>query len=343
MKMNMKHLNRSTNMVMALVGMVLLAGCGKPHDAASLPGEDSGGYAVVSRFQTPGYANDVVVVDDLAYLAEGEGGLLVVDVSDRQNPEIVSVTTENVRGYSVKIEVKDSVAYIAAGSFGVTVVHVGDPYNPFVTVSNTSMKPARSLHIMGDVLFTAVSEVGVSIADISYPTQPDPRGGIHTVGYAQDVVTTSDSAYALAACGEMGLSMYNIADFQNGFGEYPQAGWCDTPGYAVDIEIDDDKKLAYLACGTAGMQIIDYSDTTDIHIVGFVDQGGYIKELTRDGEMIYMTAELSGFQAVDVSDPTAPELVGQIDTEFALGITHAGNYIYIADETEGLIVIRKPQ
>lgn len=326
-----------------IMGMLIFSGCGKPHQAASIDdGKTTGGYTVISRFQTPGYANDLFVKDNMAYMAQGEGGLVIVDIADRQNPEIVSITIDNVRGYSSKITMGDSLVYIAAGSFGVTVVNVIDPYHPEVTDYNTSMKPAKNVHIMGKYLFTAISEQGVSIAELSFPSHPDDRGRFTPAGYTQSVVTTSDSVFAIAACGEMGLSLFDISFMDGGFGDYPMVGWCDTPGYANDVDINDEESVAFLACGLSGLQIIDYSDTLDVHLIGSLDEGWYAKEIMWEDDLVYMTVELGGLQIIDVSDPTAPYLVGEIETEYALGVHADEDYVYVADEKEGLIIIQKP-
>ena len=341
-----KHMKKAHSFFWFLAGIVILAGCGKPHEAEHLGNGDSdetGGFKIVKVFQTPGYAQDLVKRDHYLYMAQGEGGLLVVDVADPENPQIVSITTDNVRGYSTKIEVKDSVAYLAAGSFGVTVINILDPNEPFTTVWNLNMKPAKNIHIMGDDLVTAVSEQGVNIASISIPTQPEVRAGLSTTGYAMDVANTNDTAYMLVATGEMGLAMYDISDFQQGYGVYPNVGWCDTPGYAEDVELVDEKSLAYVACGTAGLQIINYADTNNVHIVGSYDASGYAKELVVKNNFVYMTTELSGVQIFDVADETNPMLMGVVDTEFALGIDVDDAYIYVADEDEGLIIIAIPE
>jgi hypothetical protein len=338
MKMKMRNY-----FIALLSGVYMLAGCAKPNDPESLvPVDISGGYKIVSTIATPGYAQDVVNSDTLLYMAQGEGGLLVVSVKDPAHPGIVSITTDNVRGYSSKVELKDSVAYLAAGTFGITVINAADPSAPFVTVSNLSMKPARSICCFGNYMFAAASEQGVKIAEISNPTQPDIRGGVLTSGYAYDIAITPDSLLMLVACGEMGLSVYDITLFMNGFGLYPQVGWCDTPGYAESLVISGDARLAYMACGTGGLQILDFSDTTDIHIVGSYPTGGYAKELIYDQGKIFITAEKLGVQMIDVSNVASPALIGQVDTEFALGIDTDGEYIYIADEVEGLIIISIP-
>lgn len=329
--------------ILFISGLFLLVSCGKPTDPESLkPGDISGGYKIVTILPTPGYAQDVLKKDNLLYIAQGEGGLLIVNVVDPEHPQIVSQATDGVRGYSSKIAMKDSAVYLAAGTFGVSVVNVGNPDSPYVTVSNLGMKPARDFHILGNFIFAAVSEQGINIADISYPTQPDIRGSISTTGYAYGLTTSADSNYLFAACGEMGMSIYNISNFQEGYGAYPQVGWCDAPGDAEAISIVDDKKIAFLACGTSGLQIFDYSDTSNIFIAGSYDSIGYAKDLIYKNGLIFMTTEIYGLQIIDVSDVTKPFLVGMVKTAFALGLEIDDKYIYLADETEGLIIISIP-
>lgn len=322
-------------------GLILLSGCGKPNDPESLKPGDAG-YKVVSRIYTSGFSNDVLLDDSLLYIAQGEGGLVIYNIEDPFYPEFISLTTEGLRGYAGKIAKKDSAVYLAANTFGINVVDVRDPDTPVVTITNLGIKPARSFHVLGNYLFTAISEQGVGIAEISYPTQPDVRGQFPTTGYAYGLTTSADSNYLFVAGGEMGLSIYNISNFQDGFGIYPQTGWCDTPGDAEAIIIDDSKKLAFMACGSAGLQILDYADTANIFIAGTFDSAGYAKDLLYAGNMVYLSAELGGFQIIDVSDHTSPKLLGAIETKFALGLEMNDDFIFVADEDEGVLVISKP-
>ncbi|OQX75329.1 MAG: hypothetical protein B6D64_11855 [Bacteroidetes bacterium 4484_276] len=330
--------------VLLLIGSTILWGCGKPTTPDSIEPEDlSGGYKIVAEFHTPGYSQDVIKKDNLLYMAQGEGGLLILDITDPTDPQTVSATVEGVRGYSAKIDMKDSVVYLAAGGFGVTVVDVSDPYEPVVTFSNLPMKPSKSFYIMGDYLFTAISEQGVYIADISYPTQPDPRGKTEAPGYARGISVTNDSALMLVACGEVGLSIFDISEFDDGWGVFPLVSWTDTPGYAESIALVDGASLAFLACGTAGLQIIDYSDTLNVHIVGSYDTPGFARDIIYKDNKVYMAAGLGGFQVLDVSDVANPKLIGIVETEYALGLDIDDDYIYVADEETGLIVISIPK
>jgi len=335
----MKSMNKFLSITM--VGIFLIAGCGKPHDPETITPDDvSGGYKIMSRHTTAGSAQDVFVRDTVVFIAQGEGGLMVVDVKQKSKPKTVSILTQNVRGYSTRIVASDSILYIAAGTFGVTAIDVGNPYEPFVTVSNLNMKPARNLYVLGEYLFVAVSETGVKIADISYPSQPDIRGGISTAGYSYGVTTTSDTSKLLVANGEMGLSIFDITDFQFGFGDYPLAGWCDTPGYAESVVVSDKDDVAFLACGNAGLQIIDFSDSLNVRIVGSFYNSGYAKALIYRNDRIYLAARRGGLQIIDVADVTKPKLIGKVNTEGAMGLDEKEGTIYVADEVEGLIVIQ---
>lgn len=324
-----------------MFGLFLVISCGKPTDPESLnPGD--GGYKIVNRFPTTGYAQDIIIKDSLAYIAQGEGGLTIINLADPKNPQTLSVTSEDVLGYSTKIAMKDSVVFLASGS-GVTVLNVIDPYQPVVTLRNSALEHARNFQIMGSYLFIALSKQGVNISEISYPTQPEFRGEIKVPGYSQGSAVTPDSAFLLVACGEMGLSIFDISNFQEGYGIYPLVGWCDTPGYANDVIIKDNESLAYMACGTAGLQIVDFSDTSNVHIIGSYDGSGFAKELMYKNQRIYMTSQKGGLQIIDVADVTNPDLLGLIETEYAQGLDIDDNYIYVTDEIEGLIIISFPE
>ena len=330
-----------------LISILFVYGCAKPTNPESLviptKPDESGGYTIVNKFVTNGFAQDVMKKGNLLYITQGQGGLVIVDVSDPKTPVVVSTTTDGVRGYSTKISMKDSAVYIAAGSFGVTVIDAGIPSHPIVSISNTSMKPAINLHIMGDYLFTATSETGVKIANIYDVLHPDTRGSIDEVnGYANDVCTYLDSTLLLVACGEMGLQVFDISNFAEGYGPYPLIGGCDTKGLAESIALSNTAPIAFMACGTAGLQIINFADTSHIFVTGSYSCGGYAKELIYENNKVYMTTELRGLQIFDVSDVNNPKLIGVIKTEYALGIDIDEKYIYITDEKEGLIIIAKP-
>lgn len=323
-----------------LVGSLFIMSCGKPHDPESI-NSDMGGYKKVSSFVTAGNAQDVVFKDQKVFIAEGEVGLMIVDVSNPASPQKVSIVSEGARGYSTRVQIKDSVVYLAAGSFGVTAINVADPYNPSVAVNNVGAKPARNIHIMDDYMVVAISELGVVFADLSNPAYPDIRGDISTTpGYAMGVTSTSDKSKLLVATGEYGLVIYDISVFEEGYGEYPMIGSFYTPGYAESVAVSENNKIAFMACGNEGLQILDFSNPEKIKVVGSFYHSGYAKALIYKNNRVYIAARKGGLQIVDVNDVTKPVLIGRVGTEGAFGLDVSGDYIYIADEIAGLIIVK---
>lgn len=323
-----------------LVSLLLLS-CGTPIDPESIDGDD-GGYKIVSRFTTAGYSQDVVIDNTLAFVAQGEGGLMIISISDPNKPTAITTVNEGMKGYAYKIARKDSVLYIASGGFGVSVVNAADPQNPQITATNLALKPASNFHIMGNFLFTTVAEYGVQISEISYATQPDIRGGTNTPGFAQGTCASADSNYLLVACGEMGLAVFDISELQSGWGNYLMVGGVDIPEYTEDVVSHPTLPYAYIACGTAGLTIVDFSDPANVKIVGSYDTGGYAKEILYKDGKVFMTTGSRGLKIFNVTSVSSPVLIGTVKTEYAKGLDMNDNYIYVADEVEGLITISIP-
>lgn len=321
--------------------LMFLLSCGTPNEPESIMGGD-GGYKIVSKFTTSGYAQDVVVSDTIAYVTQGEGGLMIINISNRNAPKELSSVIQNLKGYSYKVAVKDSVVYISAGAFGVSVVDAFDPLNPIITATNLALKPARGFDIRDNFLFTAVGEYGFKVSDISYPTQPDIRGETSAPGFAQAVCVSPDRNYLLVACGEMGFSLFNISELQSGWGTYPMTGWVDTPGYAEDVVSHPDLPYAFMACGTGGFFIVDYSDSANVKVIGGYSTGGYAKEVVYKDNKAYVTTGQRGLQIFDVSNITTPIRIGTVQTKLAKGLAVDDKYVYVADEQEGLVIIAFP-
>ncbi len=336
--------------ILPYICCVLALSCAKPTDPESLtPG--SGGYAVVAKLRLPAYAEDIDVNDTLAYIAQGEGGVAVVSVADRARPRLLGTCEDNqLRGYSYKLARKDSIVILAAGGFGINTVNVANPLAPSFVQHFGGANSVGDVIVFGKWLIEGKGEDGVRFADLDeygFPGYVSYKGRLFSPGYARGMTVTRDSAL-LVSSGEMGLTVYDLRDIETypaGPGYYDErkdyASWIDLPGYAVHVAVMGDRRIAFVACGTAGVHVVDFSDTT-LRVIGGYSTGGYAKEVAYSNGRLYVTTELRGLQILSVENPAAPGLIGVIDTEYALGVTVDQHYVYVTDETEGLIVIAIP-
>ncbi len=74
-------------------------------------------------------AYDVIVVENLAYVAAKRSGLQIVDVSDPEHPDIIGYWDDNP-GSARGVAVSGDYAYVADDSSGLRVVSVADPEHP---------------------------------------------------------------------------------------------------------------------------------------------------------------------------------------------------------------------
>ena len=62
--------------------LIIFAGCGERNS----PIINGGYFQLVSEIQTPGFARDVYVANDTAYVADNLSGIAVIDIRDASDP-----------------------------------------------------------------------------------------------------------------------------------------------------------------------------------------------------------------------------------------------------------------
>ena len=83
------------------------------------------------------------VVGELAYVAAGDLGLQVVDVSDPLSPVVLGVL--ETPGEAKDVVVREDRAYLAVGDAGLVVADITDPASPsFIASVDTPATPSRS-------------------------------------------------------------------------------------------------------------------------------------------------------------------------------------------------------
>ncbi|MDY7093754.1 MAG: Ig-like domain-containing protein [Acidobacteriota bacterium] len=177
----------------------------------------------LSFLRLPGFANALTLGppgDSHVYVAAGQAGLVVVNVSDPSAPFIVDtmglpapaygiavsagraylaasnrliiVDITNpaapavlgiapVFGTATDVTVKDGIAYVAAGIRGLRNYDVSNPASPLLLGSTGTPGRARGVEVTDDGLaVVADSSAGVHIIDVTDPADPEILGSTHT-------------------------------------------------------------------------------------------------------------------------------------------------------------------
>ncbi|PCJ99240.1 MAG: hypothetical protein COA42_24210, partial [Alteromonadaceae bacterium] len=124
---------------------------------------DSGGFYIIDHSAAQGFvlrgslpvpASRVQSDGDYAYLASWEGGMVVVDIRQPQNPEILSRVTD--LGVVRDVALSGNTVYMAMGDQGVITVDVTDKRQPIVTAGMESIGTSFAEAVFADA-FSALA------------------------------------------------------------------------------------------------------------------------------------------------------------------------------------------
>jgi hypothetical protein len=345
---------------------------GVPPDGGVLGANSTYGPNAIGAYTILGWNRGVVVHDDQAFVTNAypdstatARSLVVLDVSDRANPSLVSQIDLPGTGYPYKLDVADvgagAYAFVAKGTDGVLIYDVTDvtAVSPPVLVATvTDALDARDVVVQDDVAYVADFVKDIIAFSVSNPSDPGYMWFRNCPGngYGIDV----DNGYAYLAALTGGL---HIVDLGPDSFQFTRTG-IDLPPNSTcyDLAVCDDR--AYVADGSHGMRIVDIDpqSATYLNILGSCATPGStvpvspLNDLANPafdylhsnfgiavrGDYAFMADCDAGLQIIDIDPDHAgyDTIVGSIDLPGqAWDIALAGDYGYVAAGTNGLHVV----
>jgi hypothetical protein len=165
-------------------------------------------------------ASGVFVKDKLAYLADGTGGLKIIDVS---NPAAPSLLGEyHIKGWAANIFISGNYAYLAesmsSGRYtesggGFKIFDISMPSAPVLVgeMPTEIIKTASDVYVNGAYAYVAESRGDLNIIDVSVPSAPSLVGNYQGTGYPHITGIDHSGNYVYLASGSTGLQMIDIS------------------------------------------------------------------------------------------------------------------------------------
>jgi len=300
------------------------------------------GPPIVANLPLPGWASDVAISGDLAYVACQDGGLQIVDISNPVSPTLIGSL---VTGTKVA-RVKPFDHYVLMSENGLTldVVDVQNPSNPVVV---------GSIKLPGSIQEIAVKDGYAYVADYSNWLTPPPRspGGLRVVDVSDPtnprLVARSESPEGLRTgliSGDYFFAVSNkrigIVDISTPTVPSIVGQWepSDPPIWNAALSGD----YLYVTLDDYKLLVLDISDPVHPREVNsiFINARGRI---TLAGDLL-ITAHRGLYQQaidiVDISAPSFPRLIGGAHWRSApSGLAISGKHLFLADWSAGLTVI----
>ncbi|MBF9017093.1 MULTISPECIES: hypothetical protein [unclassified Oceanispirochaeta] len=266
----------------------------------------------------------ISVQGDYAYIAAGDGGFHIMDISIPQKPESIGFLDQK----GVKdVYLGEEYVYLASGDEGFQVVNIEEPTRPYTVMSRVT-PGALSVAGRDNFVFLADSQLGLQIFDISDRQNPQRLSTMRDLKITQ--LDLQDS-YLYGAMGDDGMVLVDISNpysprLVNTIDEFP----------VHDILVKDG--LIYLACGSEGMIIYEKRSESEWNELSrFASRDARMIRLWEDYAMI--ADGKGGMKAVDVSRPEDPRNFGIFGGTEVKALAMADDYALLAD-IGGLKVVR---
>ncbi len=284
----------------------------------------------------PGLVEGLALGGNYAYIANGDGGLRVIDISNPANP--TEVGAQDLQQNALDVAVSGRYAYVATdggAGFGPGSLRVIDISNPAAPVEQGfSITPgsARGVAVAGSYAYVAEGYSGLRVISVVNPAAPAEIGAYDTAGYAYDVAVLG--SYAYIADSGAGLSIFDV-----GNPAVPAlVASYDTPGTARGIAVDGN--IAYVADGTAGLRLIDVMNPAAPLEVGASSAPADARGIVVSGPYAYVVDQAGALLEILVNHPpTLFHLTGYSTPGAALDVALAGSNAYVVGGSSGLRVI----
>lgn len=277
-------------------------------------------------FDTPGNATAAAVFGNVAYIADGTGGLQLVNLSNLDN--LVSLGSYAPTGIVFGVCLQTNFLYLALGTNGIAILDVTQPMQPAFVGAFDTPGTARNLDVANGRLFVADGEAGMRILNLTIPAIPTSLGFLATTGNTRDVRVSGNLAFIADEIGGLRIATITNPAAPLVIGSYISAG------QANAVRLVGNR--AYVANGTAGLLILDVQDPTlPVPLGTYPTTNATALDLV--GNIVVLADGPNGYLILDVSNPANVVLVGNLATGTAAnGSLVVGNLAFLSSGTNGL-------
>ncbi|MGD8752558.1 MAG: hypothetical protein PVG14_14105 [Anaerolineales bacterium] len=305
-------------------------------------------------FDTPGQPNDLELLGDFIFVADGDTGVRIINIGNPSRPyEMGSIDTP---GDAVGLDVVGEYLYIADSGEGMRIVNISNPISPVEVGGYNSPGDARTVAVVElfdesvpeqtgtdeaaievtdasqRIAYIADGSSGLHLLDVSDPGNPVLLGSYNDAEFVQDVSVVGERVFlATRQQGLLLVDTSNPADIK-------LLAVHDTPGLARRLFLGGN--LIFVADGNRGLRIVELVDPVALNEIGFFDAPSRVASVTIVGDYAYLVDGTKGFWIADLSDPISHSYVGYHETPGEpTNLIVVENFAYISSGSAGLYVV----
>ncbi len=312
-------------------------------------------YSIIGQYDDNyGLPNEIIFQDNTAFIASNDG-LLIIDVSDANSPELLGFY--NSLGVVNDVVLNDGFAFLATSNIGIEVINITDLSTPFQQYFCSINENLQAIYIEQNLAYLACETVDliiVNIADLSnmyklgtfddpVDNPFDPFLGIN--GRAQDVFVRDN--VAIVADGEDGLNIIDVLDPNNPILITKSGNSSNT----YDFQIVDN--FLYATRYEKGFSIFNISDVTSPNCTStyyYDAHYNYPTDLFVVEDIVYIAHKgrnytiiddaIGGLEMVNITNPFNPVHIDKIFLYKNILLVSVYNGVaYLYEEDKSIIIV----
>lgn len=285
----------------------------------------------VSTFNTSGTAFGIFLANHFVYVADGDNGLVIIDISAPAIPRLRG--TIKTGGPAHGVLVAGSYAYVAIYQVGLEVINIANPDHPFSVMILPTAGYTKNLAIEGVMLYASNYQNGVLLVDINDPIHSHVRGVYSDNDMLiKDIAPFGDVAFVADA--GRGLIVLDVSD--------PSKPTLITTkkinGSAMGITRVG--SMLFVANDAAGIAVFDAHNPHMPILVATYPTAGFVKGVVplNSGSLLAVASFYKDIALLlDISDPRNPRTVSAYHSPGqAHRVAVSGAYMAIANDKDGI-------
>lgn len=273
----------------------------------------------------------VQVHDNVAYVANLEAGLTVMDVTDKTNP--IQLVTIPTGGWAKDVLLSPDANYLYVADFdsGLNVFSLADPRNPIRirTVPTVPNYCCHSLDIRDGVLYATIYNYGLNVFDLSDPANPQLtwHDTDNIVPDLREMDLSADGQYAYAVSTEVGIRVYSVISPDSLILQYT------TRVVENPFDIVVKGNYAYVVDDEKGLFVLNVQNPGYIFKLDSLPAQSQAASVTFiDDTHLLMSDWVAGVAIVDVSNPNNITEINRCNTPGTAWKSFvSGQYAYLSD------------
>lgn len=280
----------------------------------------------------------IAVSGNYAYLADGNYGIRVLDVSNPSAPFQVGVIATNGAAEVVSVHVQGNQLYAAQKHYGAAIYDIANPATPALiyacdNAGDMTGQPCswpRAVFGAGRYLYVADGSYGLVILDATSPISKIVGMSYYVHGSFPDAVYVLGRYAYLGS--EAGMRIFDVANPATPLLVGEIAGGDTGIGFVTGINVVGN--YAYVSGGNKGLQIVDVSNPAAPIRVGFNNTyrpaAVYAQAIHVSLPYAYVADQNFGLVVFDVSNPLTPTVKAMYQTaDQPFGVYVAGRYAFV--------------